>query len=144
VKLEDILLITDQSIKPEDCKVHLACSDGDNDPYDLFKATEEKFDEWQALQSKRNFSKPYLATVIAIPDSDDWVFAGLFKVGEPIETKVHPRYRFTYQMERVQSFDAYVGRVIVCYERSFRQCYPFFESLEGQLEVVEMKRNPIA
>jgi hypothetical protein len=82
MRLFDLLRTLDSEIDTVRCKIHLACSNGIDDPLQVFLAG--KFDEWQAWQTKRNFERPLVLSLIALPQPAQWLFAGVHDVmGSP-------------------------------------------------------------
>ena len=62
------------------CKLHLATWNGVHDPLDLY--LEGVFDEWQD-QNRRNFSTwEFIVALIAMPEPDLCLFAGVHSVLE--------------------------------------------------------------
>ena len=54
----------DPEIRPERCKIHLAVQAGRDDPLDSYFAGD--FDEWQTWQSKRNFEREFVLSLIQL------------------------------------------------------------------------------
>ena len=66
------------SLRPEDSKVHLAqMIDYKEDP--LVKFRERTFDEWQCWQKRQEFNRTYVVSLIRIPGTETWLFAGAFQ-----------------------------------------------------------------
>ena len=76
MKLFDLLQTLDSAIEPACCKVHLACRNGVENPLDIYFAG--NFDEWQAWQSKQNFQRPLVISLIALPQPSQWLFVGVY------------------------------------------------------------------
>lgn len=76
MKLFDLLKVELPSLKPVDCKIHLAGWNGRDDPLDIFLRGE--FPEWQNWQSNRNFERPYIVSLIKLAATSAWVFAGVY------------------------------------------------------------------
>ena len=55
-----------------DYKVHLATGPKDNDP--LIAFLQENFKEWQESQTKKNFEREYIISLIFY-DDNEWLFA---------------------------------------------------------------------
>jgi hypothetical protein len=55
MRLFDLLSLMDQDVSPDRTKIHLATSNGEENPYHVFLAGQ--FDDWQRWQSKRNFER---------------------------------------------------------------------------------------
>ena len=77
-KLKLIQLLRLAGISIEEYKIHCAIDASKNNrPLDDFFAG--KFKDYQEIQTKKNFNKPYILSLININDND-WLFAGLWKV----------------------------------------------------------------
>ncbi len=76
VLLFDLLKINIPSIKEEDCKIHLAVWNGSENPVDVFVAGD--FEEWQSWQSRQNFGRKYIISLLQLPGANKWLFAGGF------------------------------------------------------------------
>jgi len=134
MKLFDILNLELPALKPEECKIHLAVCCRGSDPLDAF--LEGKFPEWQSCQSKRNFQRPYIISLIQMRGYDRWLFAG-----------VHSSHgcdwdddeeRWYYKTKELPEFDALTGRMVVQFARSGRQSYPYAENWADQMRVGEL------
>jgi hypothetical protein len=55
-----------------------------------------------------------------------------------------PKGDYLYSTEEVESFNEYAGRIVVNYEKSFRHAYPYFEKVELDLCVREIKPEKVA
>lgn len=141
MKLVDIMSIADASIDPDQCKVHLACWNGKIHPIDVFLAG--GFEEWQARQSKRNFQKKYVVSLIELPERSRWLFAGCYEVFG-CSAKKNKNNRYMYETREIQCFSEYSGRIVVEYEKKFRQSYPNLTTIMQDLIVVELKPEKVA
>jgi hypothetical protein len=126
---------------PKDCKLHLACWNGEVNPLDVFLAG--NFEHWQSEQTKRNFQRQYVVALIDLPEKDKWLFAGVYKVLECSGSK-NGNGCYQYKTEEVFSLREYVGRVIVGYSKAFRQSYPYIETVVDELKFIEIKPERIA
>ncbi|WP_368894285.1 hypothetical protein [Kluyvera ascorbata] len=78
MKLFDYLNMEFPDLTPETTKVHLAqMNDYKEDP--LVKFREETFDDWQCWQKQLEFSRRYVVSLIRIPRTETWLFAGAFQ-----------------------------------------------------------------
>jgi hypothetical protein len=62
MKLFDILNLELASLKPEECKIHLAGWNVNDEPLDVFLAG--RFPEWRNWQSNKIFERPYIVSLI--------------------------------------------------------------------------------
>ncbi|WP_136515945.1 GIY-YIG nuclease family protein [Geomonas edaphica] len=139
MKFFDFLNVIEKDITPDQCKIHLAVHNGDDDPLDVY--LEGWFEEWQSWQSKRNFERPYIISLIKFNGDDKWLFAGLYR---SLESTYHQQKQYyQYRTESVASMEEYAGRLIVSFARSGRQSYLNAENWHEQLIVSEMKAKRI-
>jgi hypothetical protein len=112
-------------------KIHLATSLNHNPLNAFYDGT---FKEWQEDQTNRNFECDQVIGLIHL-GANRWLFAGLWKVGQP--TKNGNRWK--YKTTEIPGLDHLVGRVIVHYHRTSRQSYRLGESLGASLLVHEIR-----
>lgn len=139
MKFFDFLSIVEKRISPEKCKIHLAVHNGEDNPLDVY--LDGWFEEWQSWQSKRNFEREYILSLIKFYGENSWLFVGLYRSLESTydENKKYHHYR----TEPVTSMEKYAGRVIISFARSGRQSYLNAETWCDQLMVTEMKAKRI-
>lgn len=126
-----LLSLYDTSITPENSKLHLAMSNDEN-ILDMFFSN--KFEEWQTYQSKRNFGRDLIISLIKLPQKDRWLFAGVFN---SIKSKRLKNY-YKYETSPVETVNGLIGRVIIHYHRPSRQSYPYAENCSEHLRVFKM------
>jgi hypothetical protein len=125
---------------PEVTKIHLARHNGHDDPLDVFIAGE--FDEWQRWQSKRNFSRPYIVSLIQAKHSQRWLYAGTYTV-LGVEDK-QPRDEtwqqdfYRYDLRRMNIADEYAGRMYVQSVYKGRTSFLNGETLNADLLIQEI------
>lgn len=78
MNLFSILGLQDPRITLKASKVHLACFNGKDNPLRVY--FEGKFDEWQSWQNKRNFGKPFVVSLIQLPERNRWLYVGTYAV----------------------------------------------------------------
>lgn len=89
MKLFDYLKMEFPALRPEDSKVHLAqMNDYKEDP--LVKFRERTFDEWQCWQKRLEFNRRYVVSLIRIPGTETWLFAGAFQQTGNAGKKAYP------------------------------------------------------
>lgn len=120
MKLLDFLLANHVPLNVKNYKVHLAshAPDGDS-PLQAF--LNGRFQEWQEAQTKRNFPREHVISLIQLSERDRGLFAGVYKVldhewNESIK-------RFVYNTELLDGQKDWIGRVIVQHHRTARQPY---------------------
>lgn len=135
MQLFQLLTAADPELRAEECKIHLACWNGREDPLDVY--LEGKFDEWQEWQSKRNFERPRIVSLIQIASANNlWLFAGTYDsqgCSAPNERRM-VRYRTT-RRPGGQELD---GRLVVHFDRTGRASYLLAENWLEQMAVHEI------
>lgn len=133
--LFDLLRCTGSSVSAEDCKIHLAVNNGQQDPLDLFLAGD--FEVWQCEQTKKNFERGYVLSLIQLPAREQWLFAGCYRViGCEAGDEAAP---FRYQTEIVEGLEELTGRLVVRFRREGRQSYLNAERWVDGLLVHELR-----
>ncbi len=122
LKLLDVLNISETDLK--NYKVHFATGTNDKKkPYHQFLIG--AFKEWQECQTNKNFSRPYVLSLIYY-EKDVWMFGGIYKViGKPypIEHSEDNWRGWKYSTELVDHQTDLIGRVFVSYKKEYRQSY---------------------
>jgi hypothetical protein len=161
MKLFDILKLELPSLKPEECKIHLAVWNGRDEPLDRFLAGE--FPAWQNWQSNKNFERPYIVSLIKLDGPARWLFAGVHSTHgcSPVKAQqnhpwdktnqYHPtaentdaKDAFHYDTKELPEFAALTGRLIIEFARTGRQSYLKAENWVEQLQVSELKPRRLA
>lgn len=134
LKLIDILPLPENDLSKY--KLHLAIGPKNKkEPlYELFKGT---FKSWQEWQSKKNFERDYILSLIYYC-RDEWIFGGLYKRKDVKIVEDH----YEYNTELLEFGKDLIGRVIVHFRRPARQSYLYLEKWVDKLEVVEILRKP--
>jgi GIY-YIG catalytic domain len=138
VRVFDLLHLLDPEVTPREAKVHLAVSNGEDDPLRVYHAG--NFDEWQSFQTRRNFERPFVVSLIQLPERDRWLYVGTFYVGSLLE---HPGNPFKYGMSRRPACEELQGRLIVAYARPGRQSYLYGETCAPSMTVHEIRAEPL-
>lgn len=133
--LFDLLRVKAPNIKEEDCKVHLAVWNGSEDPLDVFLAGD--FEEWQSWQSRRNFEREYIISLIQLSGPDKWLFAGVFRSEGSLYIEKEKYYRYkTSELDEIKELS---GRLVIMFSRSGRQSYLNAENWSSEMTVYEIK-----
>lgn len=109
-------------------KVHFATgSDNKMMPYEKLLLGTEYFKAWQEEQTKRNFSLPYILSLVYVKENV-WVFGGVYKVlptpPRPIKKEQTGWEGWKYETELTDLQKDLIGRIYVSYKRNFRASYP--------------------
>ncbi|MCD6578544.1 GIY-YIG nuclease family protein [bacterium] len=134
LKLFDVIHIPKQDLHKY--KLHLAIGPKEKkEPlYELFKGN---FKTWQEGQSKKNFERDYIISLIYY-NRDEWIFGGIYK--QKGVKKIGNRFK--YDTELIDSYRDFIGRLIIRFRRPGRQSYLNLEKWADRLGVIEILRKP--
>ncbi len=115
----DLVRLMDPDVTPDNTKVHLAAWNGSEDPLQVYFQGE--FDDWQAWQTQRNFDRPYVLSLIKMPEKDRWLYVGVYASGgfEILDDGQHFRYR----LKPLTTCSELAGRLMANFARPGRQSY---------------------
>ncbi|AXQ28350.1 GIY-YIG nuclease family protein [Solimonas sp. K1W22B-7] len=119
MRVADILRLLDSRIDPGKTKVHLASWNGRENPLDVYLAG--NFYEWQRWQTRRNFERPFVLSLIALPETNCWLFAGVHVSSGCVLPEGEECYY--YNLEELPSCSELNGRLIAQFKRPGRQSY---------------------
>jgi hypothetical protein len=140
-KLKLIQLLRLAGIDLNDYKIHCAIDTSRNNrPLDDFFAG--KFKNYQEIQTKKNFNKPLILSLIHL-NGDDWLFAGIWKV-LGIENKKYRegnKYYFKYKTKELSSLEHLTGRAIINFKKNFRASYLIGKKYEDVLFIKELREK---
>jgi hypothetical protein len=139
MQLFQILQLLDAQVVPQQCKVHLAVWNGQENPLDVYLAGQ--FDDWQSWQNGRNFERPLVVSLIALQRDNNWLFAGVHN-SEGCEW-LEERNMYRYRLSRCPGPNELDGRLIVRFERPGRQSYLRGENWSQAIEVAEIRPEKI-
>lgn len=135
MELFQLLKVLSQKVDPERAKLHLASHNSVDNPLDVYFNGD--FEEWQSWQSRRNFERDYVISLIALPSSEQWLFVGVFQSLGSEWLEQHNGYQ--YQLVALDEYDELVGRAVVSFARPGRQPYLNADSWSHQLLISEIK-----
>lgn len=134
MRIFDLLAILNPRIRPEEAKVHLATWNGTDNPIDVYLAG--KFDEWQRWQTRKNFGRQFVVSLISMPGSDRWLFAGVHNSNTPEWVEERKEYR--YELTEDETCKEMNGRLVASFRRSGRQSYLNAENWVDEIIVSEI------
>lgn len=140
MKLFNLLQSLDPGLSPKHTKVHLAVWNGRENPLDKF--IDGDFDEWQQWQTKRNFQRDLVISLIALPGRFRWLFAGCFDSESAEWNEEYELYHYDL-VQRKLTADL-LGRLVVKFERTGRQSYLRAENWVEEMTVAELFPQRIA
>ena len=148
------------SLKPEDCKIHLAGWNGRDNPLDVFLVGH--FSAWQNWQSNRNFERPFIVSLIKMDGESQWLFAGVYSAHgcsavnaqqdrpwdknagySPTAENQTIKPAYCYDTKVMPEFTELTGRLIVDFARPGRQSYLKAENWVEQMKVNELRPRPL-
>jgi hypothetical protein len=138
--LKDLLLLKAPTIALTDLKIHLACWNGFHNPLDFFFRGE--FGQWQEEQTRRNFERDFILSLIQLPGSNRWMFAGIYKsfgCSFSEETQC-----FQYITEFCQELSSLVGRLVISFQRSGRSSYLLAERWISSMGIEEIRAEKMS
>lgn len=135
----DLLKLNTPLIKSENCKIHLAVRSGSGDPLELYLSG--KFEEWQSWQSKKNFERKYIISLLKLPGKDKWLFAGVYE--SESNEYIEDEKCYKYKTKVIEDNHELSGRLIVTFERPGRQSYLSAENWDKKIYINEFKPQKI-
>ncbi len=130
LKLVDVLKISENDFK--NYKVHLARGGKEAlEPYHSFLIGE--FKEWQEQQTKKNFSRQYIISLIYY-NRNKWLFGGVYEVlpVKPVPIQNGNWKGWKYQTKLVDCQTDLIGRAFIYYEKYYRASYPTLELIPAE------------
>lgn len=135
--LFDLLRLEAPELEPSKCKVHLAGWNGHDDPLHVYLKGE--FDSWQAWQSRRNFERDFVVSLIQLRERSQWLFVGAYQAAGSVEMSDH----YNYQLVHLAGFADLAGKAVFSFERPGRQAYLNGETVAPSCRLHEVKPEKI-
>lgn len=135
IYLKDIMVLENLT----EYKLHTARWSGENQPLDVYVNKFEDWVNWNKWQSTKNeFNRKYIFSLINYyHETNTWLFGGVFEV---IGRKNKPK-SFSYDIEEIESFNKYVGRLKVQLKISRGRAF-LFENFINKIQVSEILKIP--
>lgn len=117
LKLKDTLQLDNYT----DYKLHFATGEI-NKKEALMELESGRFATFQNKQSMLNFSRKYIFSLVYMNEGE-WLFAGIY---ESLSYEMHPtdtQYKYRYKTVLTEQYQEFIGRLIVKYDKNFRQSY---------------------
>lgn len=136
IRLIDILEIPEEHYN--DYKIHFATGSKERyeqlgreykkEPYRQFLLGDESFKSWQEFQTKKNFGRKYIISMIYY-DEHRWVFGGIYEVlpAEPKRVERDGWKGWRYDTRLVDCQKDLIGRAFIYYHKKYRRSYPNLE-----------------
>lgn len=106
----------------------------------LYAYYQGAFKEWQENQANKNFEREYILSLIYF-SKDEWLFAGIY---QRISVKKIKNNRFQYKTELTTLGVEFIGKLIVRFNKTFRQSYTLFENHYNQISILEILRDKLS
>ena len=137
MKLKDMIPFLEENKK--NIKVHCAIGRKNAlEPLEKFKLG--NFKEWQEIQTKRNFERKYILSLIYC-GKDEWLFAGVYEsLGAKEDTKIN---RFIYDTRLLDYGTEFIGKAIISFKKEFRASYLCLERYLEYYELLELYRERV-
>ena len=117
IKMTALLLACKISLNLDSFKIHLATGE-EHPPLNAF--FEGKFKEWQEYQTRGNFTREMVVSLIELPSPNLWLFAGIYKIlGHEKKSEKH----VAYQTELLPNQEDLIGRLVIEHTRAGRPSY---------------------
>lgn len=127
-----LLKLVDSQLSPDLAKIHLAGWNGKEHPLDEYLAG--RFEEWQRWQSRRNFERAVVLSLIQYQAVDQWLFAGLFDShGATLSGEL-----WYYDLRERAAAQVLAGRLVVGFERPGRNSYLDADRWAGNIVVRQL------
>jgi len=125
---------------PEQFKLHLASSNGSDQPLDVFVRDRNEWDGWNRWRGTRDdFSRDYIFSLIDFyPEKDHWLFGGAYHVLSRSLVNNAP----SYDIELLPDSQPLIGRLKLHLKRPSRAKAMNFENHYQSLVVVEIAPAP--
>ena len=142
MRVFDILKLLLPELEAANTKIHLAGWNDIEDPLDVFLAG--RFADWQSFQSRRNFERLFVLSLIEMRQTDRWLFGGIHRVeGQSIRvTDPHPpndkQEYWRYPMSEDPNTSELTGRLVAAHARGARNSYRDAETLIDQITLAEV------
>ena len=106
MKLFELLALKNEDVSPISSKIHLAVWNGEVNPLDAYLA--EEFESWQSWQTKKNFERNHIVSLVQLPGADRWLFVGCYN---SIESKYIEDYScYQYTTTEIESLNEFSGK----------------------------------
>ncbi len=135
MKLSDLI-----QIDPNEAKVHLAIINKQKEnPLDVY--FNGNFQQWQERQTKKNFERKYVCSLIRYQRKGLWLFAGIY---ESFGVVREDQGYFYYQTQLTDHGSDLIGRLVVECETKGQNQYRVGEKIFDQARLYEIKPEPLA
>ncbi len=135
MKLIDLLTLA--GVDSSNFKIH--CARGTH-PTPLEAFFDGKFKQWQEFQSKKNFQRKHILSLIHL-GGKRWLFAGFYEVLDVKKGKWRKHDCYIYSTKEINGLDHLTGKVEVIFDKSFRASYLRGEKYVDQLMIAAIREQ---
>ncbi len=122
--------------KQKDIKVHCAIGGRDNlEPLRSFRKGD--FKKWQEGQNNTNFERDFILSLI-FKEKDEWLFAGIYK---RLSVNKKTDGLFEYKTELTDIGRDLIGKLVVAFQKKFRNSYLILENNIDKLYLSEILKK---
>ena len=144
MRVFDFLAIMNPSLDPKETKVHLATKSSSAHPLDLYRIDIGKFEEWQRWQTRKNFERKFVLSLITMPGQHRWLFAGVYHSGAA-KPKMWKGCKYNYyELTEDQNCKEMNGRLVATFPRPSRQSYLNAERWSDKIVLSEVRAEPLS
>ncbi len=120
----------------DDCKIHLASWNGEDNPLDVFVRDRCEWDSWNEWRGKKDeFNRSYIFSLIDFyHEPNVWLFGGIYRI--------RARHSDRYQVELCKEHRDYIGRLKVLFKRPGRAKALIPDNHFHNMTVLELLRQP--
>jgi hypothetical protein len=120
-------------------KVHMASSpQAENNPLHAFFRGE--FKQWQERQTKKNFERPYILSLIYYR-ATDWLYAGIYKSKSSVCVNNN---HYQYDTELTDIKKDLIGKLVISFDKNFRASYLLLEKHYQELYLSEIMKERLS
>ena len=123
----------------EKIKVHFATG-GVNNLDALFQFSKNKFKEWQENQTKKNFERDYIFSMIYMT-KNEWLFGGIYQSISVKEIATGEKGIYLYKTKLLDIGKDLIGKLVINFEKDFRNSYILMEKYLDKFTVCEIRRQ---
>jgi hypothetical protein len=128
----------------KDIKIHCAIGNTEKGFSKLeafFAFSKGIFKEWQEGQTKKNFEKNYILSLIYI-NKNEWLFAGIYQSLDVKQiTEKNGKISYKYKTKLLENGNEFIGKLVVSFEKDFRVSYLLLENHIKDLLLCEIRKN---
>lgn len=134
MELFKFINLIDERLKPETVKIHLAGWNGEDNPLDVYLAGD--FEYWQSFQTKKNFEREYIVSLIQLPMQNQWLFAGSYT---SCDVEYNEEFKcYKYKTRESLETQYLSGRLVVHFKRSGRASYLLADNWPNEFYISEI------